>query len=104
VYIAVANTCTSNVYPVMRSVSLVGTISTVCLLVALAYAELSALLEGNDASAAGGATEEAISGVHDPGEVLARLRVESVQANYLLDQRVYWTDIVACLKTLGIFG
>ncbi len=100
VYIAAANICTSNTLPVMRSVSLVGTISTVCLLAALFYAELSALRTGHQDIAA----DSTGAGRQGPGEVLARPRQQSVQEDYLVDQRVYWTGLVACLKTLGIFG
>jgi len=93
VFAAVANTCTSSSSP-LTMMSLLGTVSTVVLLVALVIAEVLALLRYE-------ATQHSAESVY--------MRVNAVQAlhgvwSYTVAERVYITDLIACLKTLGIFG
>ena len=70
----------------MRAIGLVGTVSTIALLGVLVFAEALALRDRIHSGQA----------ITDPGELVA---VEQ----HIVD-RVYWTDAIAVLKTLGIFG
>ena len=87
VFVFIANTCAWKVFsPAMRAIGLVGTVSTIALLGVLVFAEALALRDRVQSGQA----------ITDPGELVA---VEQ----YIVD-RVYWTDAIAVLKTLGIFG
>ena len=94
VFILMTNLCTSATLPVTRVMSILGTLSTVVLVLALIAAEILALQELKIASH------------RQKQSSFSRIMPHSKSGvwSYTSAERVYITDLIACLKTLGIFG
>lgn len=95
-YMVVANVCNSTSDTALRWSSVVGTFAVILLMALLLIAEILALWR-----VYGGLQQTQVhtaSGI--PGNT-----ADGHSVLYSDDmQRVYWTDFMACLNTLGIFG
>lgn len=88
--VLVGHTATGNATDMLRWVGLVGTCSIVVLVVALVAAECIALRK-----------------IHYSGQETDREYTDGGtegSTGFFAEDRVFWTDAVACLKTLGIYG
>ena len=84
-FMLVTNLSTTSTAPLTRIMSVLGTLFTVVLILALIVAEVLALMRYE-------ASVDSVESVY----MLAR--------TYTATERVYITDLKACLQTLGIFG
>ena len=120
-FIVAANICTSNAAPFIRWVSMVGTISTVLLLAVLVAAEVQALLRFEsllpdesksdippyyiDVEVDDGEAVQYDAAWAEQAQQLIRRVLRSASGEFLFrNDRVYYTEFLACLKSLGIFG